>query len=94
MWNNILPILTEKKMTYTLLNIGHGSTVAADEVIAILSPNSAPMKRLREEAKDEKRLIDGHPWPQIKIDYHLEKQSHCSFRFPDGNHLTAICHVN
>jgi len=45
-------------MTYTLLNIGHGSTVAADEVIAILSPNSAPMKRLREEAKDEKRLID------------------------------------
>jgi len=45
-------------MAYTLLNIGHGSTVAADEVIVILSPNSAPIKRLREEAREEKRLID------------------------------------
>jgi regulator of extracellular matrix RemA (YlzA/DUF370 family) len=45
-------------MAYTLLNIGHGSTVAADEVIAILSPNSAPIKRLREEAREGKRLID------------------------------------
>jgi regulator of extracellular matrix RemA (YlzA/DUF370 family) len=45
-------------MAYTLLNIGHGSTVAADEVIAILSPNSAPIKRLREEAREGKRLVD------------------------------------
>jgi len=45
-------------MAYTLLNIGHGSTVAADEVIAILAPNSAPIKRLREEAREEKRLVD------------------------------------
>ena len=29
-------------MTYTLLNIGHGADVVAHEVIAILSPNSAP----------------------------------------------------
>ena len=45
-------------MTYTLLSIGHGSSVVADEIIAILSPNSAPMRRLRDEAKEEKRLID------------------------------------
>jgi regulator of extracellular matrix RemA (YlzA/DUF370 family) len=45
-------------MTYTLLNIGHGSSVVANEVIAILSPNSAPMRRLRDEAKEEKRLLD------------------------------------
>ncbi len=45
-------------MSYTLLNIGYGSSVVADEVIAILAPNSAPMRRLREEAKEEKRLID------------------------------------
>ncbi|HSQ84409.1 MAG TPA: extracellular matrix/biofilm biosynthesis regulator RemA family protein, partial [Desulfobacterales bacterium] len=31
---------------------------AAERVIAIVSPNSAPMKRLKDEAKDEKRLID------------------------------------
>jgi len=45
-------------MSYTLLNIGYGSSVVADDVIAILAPNSAPMRRLRDEAKDEKRLID------------------------------------
>lgn len=45
-------------MSYILLNIGFGSSVVADEVIAILSPNSSPMKRLRDEAKDDKRLID------------------------------------
>jgi len=41
-----------------LLNIGFGSTVVADRVVAILSPNSAPMKRLKDEAREEKRLID------------------------------------
>ncbi len=41
-----------------LLNIGHGSTVVAERVLAIVSPNSAPMKRLKDEAKKEKRLID------------------------------------
>ncbi len=45
-------------MLYTLLNIGHGSSVVANEIIAILSPNSAPMRRLRDEAKEEKRLLD------------------------------------
>ena len=41
-----------------LLNIGFGNTVIADKVVAILSPNSSPMKRLKDEAREEKRLID------------------------------------
>jgi len=45
-------------MDKNLLNIGFGNTVAAERVIAIVSPNSAPMKRLKDEAKDEKRLVD------------------------------------
>ncbi|MFW6081028.1 MAG: DUF370 domain-containing protein [Desulfosalsimonas sp.] len=45
-------------MDYNLLNIGFGGTIVAEEVIAILSPNSAPMKRLKDDAKDENRLID------------------------------------
>jgi regulator of extracellular matrix RemA (YlzA/DUF370 family) len=45
-------------MDYTLLNIGFGSSVVAERVITIVSPNSAPMKRLKDEAKEEKRLID------------------------------------
>jgi len=45
-------------MSYTLLNIGYGSSVVANDVLAILAPNSSPMRRLRDEAKEEKRLID------------------------------------
>ena len=45
-------------MEQTLLNIGFGSTVVADRVVAIVSPNSAPMKRLKDEAREEKRLVD------------------------------------
>lgn len=45
-------------MDQNLLNIGFGNTVVAERVIAIVYPNSAPMKRLKDEAKDEKRLID------------------------------------
>ena len=45
-------------MAYTLLNIGYGCSVVADEVIAILAPNSAPMRRLRDDAKDQNRLVD------------------------------------
>ena len=41
-----------------LLNIGFGSTVVARRVLAILAPNSAPMKRLKDEAKKDKRLVD------------------------------------
>ncbi len=40
------------------MNVGFGSTVVADRVIAIMPPQSAPMKRLKDEAKEEKRLID------------------------------------
>lgn len=41
-----------------LLNIGFGNTVIADKVVSILSPNSSPMKRLKDQAREEKRLID------------------------------------
>ncbi len=41
-----------------MLNIGFGSTVVAERVVAIVSPNSAPMKRLKDDAKEEKRLVD------------------------------------
>ena len=41
-----------------LLNVGFGNVVAADRIIAIISPNSAPVKRLKDEARDDKRLID------------------------------------
>lgn len=41
-----------------LINIGFGNIIAAQRVIAILSPDSAPIKRIISEARLEKKLID------------------------------------
>jgi len=41
-----------------LVNIGFGNVVAATKVVAIVTPSSAPMKRLRDEARKAGRLID------------------------------------
>ena len=40
------------------INVGFGNMVAADRVIALASPDSAPMKRLVQDAKDDGRAID------------------------------------
>jgi regulator of extracellular matrix RemA (YlzA/DUF370 family) len=45
-------------MEQSLLNIGFGNTVVAERVIAIMPPSSAPMKRLKDEAKEDRRLLD------------------------------------
>lgn len=42
----------------SLINIGFGNYLLADRVIAIINATSSPMRRLREEARDEGRLID------------------------------------
>lgn len=42
----------------SLVNIGFGNTVVAGRIVAIVTPGSAPMKRLREDAKNEQRLVD------------------------------------
>lgn len=42
----------------SLLNIGYGNFVVSSRIISIVSPTSSPMRRLREEAKADKRLID------------------------------------
>jgi hypothetical protein len=51
-------INTIAKINHIMLNIGFGNVVAANRVVAVVSPNSAPIKRLKDEARDEKRLID------------------------------------
>lgn len=47
MWSNL-----------KLINIGFGNIVAANRVIAIVSPESAPIKRMVQEARDKGVLID------------------------------------
>ncbi len=41
-----------------LVNIGFGNVVSASRVVAIVTPGSSPMKRLREEAKKRGKLVD------------------------------------
>lgn len=41
-----------------LINIGFGNMVAANRLVAIVSPESAPIKRIIQDARDSGRLID------------------------------------
>ena len=40
------------------ISIGYGNIVAADRVVALVSPDSAPVKRLVQDAREEGRVID------------------------------------
>jgi regulator of extracellular matrix RemA (YlzA/DUF370 family) len=40
------------------INVGFGNMVAVDRVVALASPDSAPIKRLIQSAKDDGRAID------------------------------------
>ena len=41
-----------------LINIGFGNMVSAGRLVAIVSPESAPIKRIVQDARDSGRLID------------------------------------
>lgn len=45
-------------MDFSLINIGFGNMAAAGRVMAIISPESAPVKRMVQEARDHRVLID------------------------------------
>lgn len=41
-----------------LINIGFGNMVSSDRILTIVSPESAPIKRIIQEAKDRSMLVD------------------------------------
>ncbi len=45
-------------MAIKLINIGFGNIVSANRLLAIVSPDSAPIKRIVQEARERGRLID------------------------------------
>ncbi|KHM52472.1 hypothetical protein SAMN02745671_01217 [Anaerovibrio lipolyticus DSM 3074] len=45
-------------MNIKLINIGFGNIVSANRVIAMVSPESAPIKRVMQEARDRGQLVD------------------------------------
>ncbi|MGB3299545.1 MAG: DUF370 domain-containing protein [Phormidesmis sp.] len=49
---------TQDLTALKLINVGFGNTVSANRVVAIISPESAPIKRVISEARDRTQLID------------------------------------
>lgn len=45
-------------MNIKLINIGFGNIVSANRIIAIVSPESSPIKRIIQESRDKGMLID------------------------------------
>lgn len=45
-------------MAIKLINIGFGNIVNANRIISIVSPESAPIKRIIQEARDRSMLVD------------------------------------
>lgn len=45
-------------VTIKLINIGFGNIVSANRIVSIVSPESAPIKRIMQEARDRNMLID------------------------------------
>ncbi len=45
-------------MDTKLINIGFGNVAAANRIVAIVSPESAPIKRIIQETRDDGMLID------------------------------------
>ncbi len=41
-----------------MINIGFGNFVPAERIVGIINPDSAPMRRLRSEARESWRLVD------------------------------------
>lgn len=45
-------------MAMKFLNVGFGSMVSIDRVVAIISPESSPAKRMIQEARETSRIVD------------------------------------
>lgn len=48
----------EVDMSIKLINIGFGNIVSANRIVSIVSPESAPVKRLIQESRDKGLLVD------------------------------------
>jgi len=56
--NKVFPLEPGYIMSIKLINIGFGNIVSANRIIAIVSPESAPIKRVITEGRDRGMLVD------------------------------------
>ena len=72
-----------------LINIGFGSLVAANRVLAIVEPDSAPIKRVIQESRDRAMLIDASYGRKTKAVILMDGP--CDpVRHPHGNHFRPV----
>ena len=45
-------------MTSRMINVGFGNSVVASRVLLVANPKSSPIKKIKDEAKAQKKLID------------------------------------
>lgn len=50
--------MSSEELALRMLNVGYGNVVASHRVVSVVSPQSAPMKRLREQAEKRGKLVD------------------------------------
>jgi extracellular matrix regulatory protein A len=50
--------MSNKKTYSTLINLGYNNVVVKEKIVAVVSPEAAPIKRLKEEARQSRKLID------------------------------------
>ena len=50
--------MSHKKNCCTLINLGYNNVVVKEKIVAVVSPDAAPIKRLKDEARQSKKLID------------------------------------
>ena len=45
-------------MPQRMINVGFGNSVVSSRILAVVNPKSSPMKKIKDEAKEQKKLID------------------------------------
>lgn len=45
-------------MDQRMINVGFGNSVVASRILAVVKPKSSPIKKLKDEAREQKKLID------------------------------------
>ena len=68
-----------------LINIGFGNMVNAERVVAVVSPESAPIKRIIREAEDKGKSYKRNIRQKNKSRYSNRFRPYCSVGFADGN---------
>lgn len=72
-----------------LINIGFGNAVNADRILAVAGPESAPIKRIVQEAKEQKMLIDATQGENPSR--HNYRQQPCYINlFAGGDHYGSL----